>query len=381
MSTEIISNNDTSKEEERLKEELAQVDVAEEIFKVPFLCKEIEELKEDKEEYDDEELDDNLSERDKVTEEILNNKFSFNEKSLNKIKLPNLEKDLIQDLFIELFEYHLNENSSKDGKMKGKILETKCHIEFFCTKFNKNFCKYLLFILDQKIEELMDIVENHYVKKSKFSELLEIKKSLELTGKDISLIFEKPFKKTKKFDVSSILIVAFFKIVLGIDDIELKKDECEILAKVDSGEENDKFEEYIRECKASFEEEEGKEDDEEEDMELLEEEFNRMKLEEKKRKLEEKKQEEEKINSYTNIEDLVKYINGNDNKKKNKKKRKKRRKNKKVEKVAIVEKEVDQVFEDFKANLKYFSDNLINCKKIIPNLSPAFLEKLNKLNF
>ena len=70
------------------------------------------------------------------------------------------------------------------------------------------------------------------------------------------------------------------------------------------------------------------------------------------------------------------YINGSDKKKKKKKKRKKKTKVAKKENNIIV----DDVFENFKANLINFSNNLEKVKKIKPKISEEFLEKLKLIN-
>ena len=149
-----LSDNQLAKENE----------IIEEIINNPLLLKNIEELEEEEDE-------DSYSEKDKITEEILDNKLSFiipeeNEskekenKNYIKKNSQKIHKDIIDNLLIELFEYHYNEISTEKKRNLGtKILESKYHIEFFCTKLNKNFSKYILLILEQKIYDLIEHVE------------------------------------------------------------------------------------------------------------------------------------------------------------------------------------------------------------------------------
>ena len=429
-------------------------EIIEEIINNPLILKDIEDLEEEEEE------EDSYSEKDKITEEILNNKVSFiisekkeqkqNEnKSYMKKNSQKIHKDIIENLLIELFEYHYNEISTEKKKILGnKILESKYHIGFFCTKLNKNFSKYILLILEQKIYELIDYIENLSKTKLKtVKDILEIKKSLKSTGRDIEKIFEKPFQRTQYFDISSVLIVLFISDLLNDNFINLTDKEYEEIIQAESLEEKDRFEKYIEECKLYFEKlENGENEDNDEDVEVYYEiqkqnenieEVNYInnninneeEEEEKEKEIENPINEENKCNTiknndekkdvfpkeetyknnkanpiknenltknsndsnknskdannldnkieqYSNIEELVNYINGSDKKKKKKKKRKKKTKVAKKENNIIV----DDVFENFKANLINFSNNLEKVKKIKPKISEEFLEKLKLIN-
>ena len=260
-----LSDNQLAKENE----------IIEEIINNPLLLKNIEELEEEEDE-------DSYSEKDKITEEILDNKLSFiipeeNEskekenKNYIKKNSQKIHKDIIENLLTELFEYHYNEISTEKKRNLGtKILESKYHIEFFCTKLNKNFSKYILLILEQKIYDLIEHVEKLIKTKVKtVKDILEIKNSLKLTGRDVEKIFDKPFQRTESFDISSILIVLFISDILS-DNINLTDEEYEQIMQAESYEEKDRFEKYIEDCKAYFEKIENGEN--EDDIEVYEEE-------------------------------------------------------------------------------------------------------------
>ena len=445
------NNKDLDLQDNKYSQLTKENEIIEEIINNPLLLKDIEDLEEEEEE-------DSYSEKDKITEEILDNKLSFiipeeNESKQNENKnyikrnSQKIHKDIIENLLIELFEYHYKDISTeKKMNLGNKILESKYHIGFFCIKLNKNFSKYILLILEQKIYELIEHVENLIKKKVKsVKDILEIKNSLKLTGHDIEKIFEKPFQRIQQsFDISSVLIVLFISDILNDNIINLTDNEYEEIIQAVSYEEKDRFEKYIEECKLLFEKIESGENENDEDIEVYEEEKqseneneienndeindinnNNITNDEKENEKENiimKKSEEKKdiyiiediinknknnkiINSinneniiknsndnnkniinnvnndknnidnkaekYSNIEDLVNYINGSDKKKKKKKKRKKKTK-------VIIEE--DDVFESFKMNLIKFSDSLQNVKKIKPKISDAFLEKLKLIN-
>ena len=403
---------------------------------------------EEKEEEYDEEVDieeNNLSEKDKNIEDKkdnINNNDNNNEKC-KKRKSIQIYKDIIENLLIELFEFHYIEISKeKKINLTNKILESKYHIEFFCRRLSLNFPKYILCVLDQKINELNEYIinkinENHIVT---LQEILKIKKNLKLTGKDINKIFEKPFQKTKNFNMASVLVVLFIRSILNGSIAEkISEEDYEQITDIESIEEKDIFEKYVEKCKLSLsimeeeeekeikkeekeekkrkkEEKEGKEENKIIFPEIDEEKKNNIIIEhteqnidnndknknkiiknninDNKQKLENisknnndnnittnKKNVEEKTQNL-NLEDLMIYINGNDNKKIKKKKRKKKPKVKKVkvEKNEDIEIQKDSVFENFKSNLIKFSENLKNFKKIKPKFSDAFLEKLKTIN-
>ena len=224
---------------------------------------------------EEDENEDDISEKDKITEEILDNKLSFivpeeNEKSQRKI-----HKDIIEDLLIVLFNYHYDVITGKKRKSpQARMFATKYHIEFFYTKLNINFInfsKYILLILEQKIKELIEYMKNNiYKKKMSVQDVLDIKKSLYLVGINITKIFERPFEKTRNFDISSILEVLFISDILNNNDIDINDQEYEEIVNISKLDEKDNFEKYIEECKTYFEKIENGER-EEEDVEVEEE--------------------------------------------------------------------------------------------------------------
>jgi len=156
-------------------------------------------LKEDYIDREEDENDDDILERDKITQEILDNKLSIIipekkvEEEINKNE-RKINKDIIEDLLIDLFEYHYKGISGqKRSNPQAKIFATKYQIEFFYTKLNinfVNFSKYLLLILEQKMDELIEYIKkNFFNKKLNVKIILDIKKSLDLVGIDIGKKF------------------------------------------------------------------------------------------------------------------------------------------------------------------------------------------------
>jgi len=455
--------NNNKDSPENISSEIAKEnEKIEELINNPLLLKEYEDLEEE------EDLESNYTEKENP-EEIQQYNLIKNKKS------PKIHKDIIGNLLIELFEYHYNEISrEKKLDLSHKILESKCTVEFFCTKLNKNFSKYILVILEQKIEELIKYTKKIVISKiESIKNILEVKSSLQLTGRDIIKIFEKPFQKTKNFDISSVLIIKFILNLFSVEKFKINDEEYGQIIEMDRYEEKDRFEKYIEECKSYFEKIQNGELEEDSDVEVYYEEENQIgndqtdaltketndssnniteseeseisniikkdsinideeitndENEEKRKNSEEKKdifiigdiinknnnpkkssnnQEhkenknkkvnsnsnknkkncnniENKVEHYLNIEDLVAYINGNNNKKKRKKKHKKKAK---VSKATIVEgdkdninDEKDEVYEKFKTDLTNYTNNLKKIKKIKPKISDAFLEKLNSIN-
>ena len=246
MSKEKNNNNcELSKENE----------IIEDIINSPLLLKDIEGLEEEEEE------EDSIFEENELKEKERKNNGN---KKTSKI----IHKNLIENLLIDLFEYHYNEISTeKKMNLGNKIYESKCNIEYFCKNLNDNFSKYILLILEQKIYELIEHVEKLIDTKVKsVKDILEIKNSLKLTGNDIVKIFEKPFQKTMKFDISSVLIVLFISDILSENKINLSDEEYDQIVQAESFNEKDRFEKYIEECKSYFEKIENGEN--EEDIEV-----------------------------------------------------------------------------------------------------------------
>ena len=353
--------------------------IIEEIMKNPILLNEIEEMD------DYEEETDNYSETDNITQEILGNKLSFillDEKisQTNLITLNNvfkkIYKDIIDNLFIELYTYHYDSKTlEKKNYLTSKIIEANYQIENICTKLNDKFSKYILLIIDQKICELIEFInEGIKNKQISFREVIKIKKCLGLTGQDIMKIFEIPFKKTKNFDISSVLIIMFIHNILDDDEITNFTDlEYEEIANIPSIEEKDFFDKYIEDCKKNLiRKYDHKEEQKKEKVNIREENKIVNKCNEEKNKEEEIKN----IENYDNDE-LINYINENsDTKKRKKKKRKKKTKDKLEEKEIKIIEDDDVIISNFKQNLIKSSDEFINMQKIKPNISDAFIERL-----
>ena len=228
-----------------------------EIIKEPSSPKDIKDLEEEKDK-------DSYSKRDKITEKILDNKLSFitseeNDQKEGESNCTNknskIKKDIIDNLLIDVFEYHYNDISTeKKINLDNKICELKYHIEYFSKNLNQNFSKYILLILDQKIYELIEYVEKLVDTKVKtVKDILVIKNSLKLVGNDINKIFENSFEKTMSFDIASILIVLFISDILSDTKINLTDQEYEQIIQNESIDEKEKFEKYIEECKLYFE--------------------------------------------------------------------------------------------------------------------------------
>ena len=367
-----------------------------------------------KEELEEDENEDDILERDKITEEILDNNLSINipeqktQEEINKNE-RKINKDIIEDLFIELFEYHYKGiTGQKRRNPQAKIFSTKYQIEFFYTKLNinfVNFSKYILLILEQKIDELIEYIKKKFYKNLNIKVILDIKNSLNLVGIDIGKIFEHPFEKTRNFDVSSILEVLFIYDILNDNDIDISDEEYEEIINISKLDEKDNFEKYIEECKLFFEKIENGER-EEEDVEVEEEKQdvdpknknddeeiqtidknieikeNNMpgKIELKSISCEDNKDKDKEENMINNenmtVEDLIKFINGTESKKKKKKKRKKKKKEQKINIDNSEYEEKDEVIKNFKIYITNFSENLGKTDKIKPIISQEFLDKL-----
>ena len=258
--------NNNKDSPENISSEIAKEnEKIEELINNPLLLKEYEDLEEE------EDLESNYTEKENP-EEIQQYNLIKNKKS------PKIHKDIIGNLLIELFEYHYNEISrEKKLDLSHKILESKCTVEFFCTKLNKNFSKYILVILEQKIEELIKYTKKIVISKiESIKNILEVKSSLQLTGRDIIKIFEKPFQKTKNFDISSVLIIKFILNLFSVEKFKINDEEYGQIIEMDRYEEKDRFEKYIEECKSYFEKIQNGELEEDSDVEVYYEEENQI---------------------------------------------------------------------------------------------------------
>jgi len=262
----LSKKNNNKDSPENISSEIAKEnEKIEELINNPLLLKEYEDLEEE------EDLESNYTEKENP-EEIQQYNLIKNKKS------PKIHKDIIGNLLIELFEYHYNEISrEKKLDLSHKILESKCTVEFFCTKLNKNFSKYILVILEQKIEELIKYTKKIVISKiESIKNILEVKSSLQLTGRDIIKIFEKPFQKTKNFDISSVLIIKFILNLFSVEKFKINDEEYGQIIEMDRYEEKDRFEKYIEECKSYFEKIQNGELEEDSDVEVYYEEENQI---------------------------------------------------------------------------------------------------------
>ena len=358
-------------------------EIIDEIMNNPILLNEIEGMD------DYEEETDTYSETDKITQEILGNKLSFillEEKitQTNIITLNNIfkkiYKDIIDNLFIELYTYHYDSKTlEKKNYLTSKIIEATYQIENICTKLNDKFSKYILLIIDQKIYELIEFIDERIKSKQiTFKDVLKIKKCLGLTGQDIMKIFEIPFKKTKNFDISSVLNIMFIHNILNDETTNFTDLEYEEIANIPSIEEKDFFDKYIEDCKKNLIQnyDNNNEEEEEENVNNINEKKIVTISNEEEEKKEEEKEEIKNIENYDNDE-LMNYINEEtDKKKRKKKKRRKKTKEKLEEKDIKANEDDDIIIRNFKKNLTEYSKNFLNIRKIKPKISDAFIESL-----
>ena len=255
------------------------------------LLDKIEDLEEE-EEYE--------NDKDKIFDEISENKIPFiiNNEKQNSIQIYN---DIIENLLIELFDYHYSEISKeKKLNLTNKILELKYNIEYFCVD-SLNLSKNVLYFLEVKIYELIEYVikKMEEIKIVSFEDILKIKNCLKSTGEDISKIFEKTFQKTKNFDISSILIILFISNIIKYYSDKITEEEYDQIMDI-SIDEKDRFENYIKECKSSLDEE-----IEEIEIENIEEEEEEKKeKDDGEEKVKEEKEEEEKEKEVKEIKEL-----------------------------------------------------------------------------
>ena len=289
------------------------------------LLDKIEDLEEE-EEYE--------NDKDKIFDEISENKIPFiiNNEKQNSIQIYN---DIIENLLIELFDYHYSEISKeKKLNLTNKILELKYNIEYFCVD-SLNLSKNVLYFLEVKIYELIEYVikKMEEIKIVSFEDILKIKNCLKSTGEDISKIFEKTFQKTKNFDISSILIILFISNIIKYYSDKITEEEYDQIMDI-SIDEKDRFENYIKECKSSLDEE-----IEEIEIENIEEEEEEKKeKDDEEEKVKEEKEEEEKEKEVKEIKEL--------------KEEKEEEKEKEEKDVRIMEEEKQN------ENKKYIIDNL-----------------------
>ena len=108
------NNKELDSQDNKYTQLAKENEIIEEIINTPLLLKDIEYLEEEEEEEDCD------PEKDKITKEIVDNKLSIiipeeNESKQNENKnikkdSQKIHKDIIDNLLIELFEYHYNDD-------------------------------------------------------------------------------------------------------------------------------------------------------------------------------------------------------------------------------------------------------------------------------
>lgn len=369
----------------------------------------------------------------KIIENDIFSSLSKEEEKINENEEEEINKFLNDNILIDIFQlYYTGMSSDKDRIiLRTTIYNIRKYIKYYCTKLSGNFSKYILVILYQQIDEFLEFIRTNLLNNINcISDVLEIKGYLDKIGDKVNQIFKEVFIKTSKFDISLIIIELFLKMVCEenkdkMDSKELEQiKEIELLGKkeeerfvkcieewnsyfdrIQKGEINEDVSDAIKIDDNELEPEKESIDQDELDFanELISEELidenilkenniqeednlkdndnisiNNINETKKKRKKGKKKKIEKDIEinneKYSNLEDLVNYINGSEIKKV-KKKRKRKKKYKEI-KEEIEEEEKDPIFEDFKSNLIDFTNNLEITKKIKPVLSDAFFEKL-----
>ena len=345
----------------------------------------------------------NSIEEDNINDEIINKNESLIIQTNNQIEkndhskkweisegcdLDNFQlkiENRVEEILIDIFE---NTVKNYNNKYSLTIKSTRFakDIKYYCEELRFNFAIFILTILSQKLISLINYVEEKYINTPNFKikKLFKIKNCLAQTGNDIQKVFKSVFNITYFFDIGSVLVEIFLRNILSENDISnyIKNEDFEKLETINSIGEKDRFESYLNQFKSylylydnEYNTEENNEEEKEEDEE----------------KIDEIKKEEEKINDNMfniiekDIDELVEYINSDITLKKGKKKKKKNKKNKNNYKIEdninennnlnIIDIR-DDIVENFKNSINQYT--VENHKKIRPNLSKNWLNKINK---
>jgi len=345
----------------------------------------------------------NSIEEDNINDEIINKNESLIIQTNNQIEkndhskkweisegcdLDNFQlkiENRVEEILIDIFE---NTVKNYNNKYSLTIKSTRFakDIKYYCEELRFNFAIFILTILSQKLISLINYVEEKYINTPNFKikKLFKIKNCLAQTGNDIQKVFKSVFNITYFFDIGSVLVEIFLRNILSENDISnyIKNEDFEKLETINSIGEKDRFESYLNQFKSylylydnEYNTEENNEEEKEEDEE----------------KIDEIKKEEEKINDNMfniiekDIDELVEYINSDIPLKKGKKKKKKNKKNKNNYKIEdninennnlnIIDIR-DDIVENFKNSINQYT--VENHKKIRPNLSKNWLNKINK---
>ena len=345
----------------------------------------------------------NSIEEDNINDEIINKNESLIIQTNNQIEkndhskkweisegcdLDNFQlkiENRVEEILIDIFE---NTVKNYNNKYSLTIKSTRFakDIKYYCEELRFNFAIFILTILSQKLISLINYVEEKYINTPNFKikKLFKIKNCLAQTGNDIQKVFKSVFNITYFFDIGSVLVEIFLRNILSENDISnyIKNEDFEKLETINSIGEKDRFESYLNQFKSNFFVE---------DNEYNTDENNEEEKEEDEEKIDEIKKEEEKINDNMfniiekDIDELVEYINSDIPLKKGKKKKKKNKKNKNNYKIEdninennnlnIIDIR-DDIVENFKNSINQYT--VENHKKIRPNLSKNWLNKINK---
>ena len=325
------------------------------------------------------------------THEIINSPSKENElkrNNYNENLIENLENE-IEQIVINLYNNRYNNYENKDISLTNEAYHFFIELKNYCVKSDKPFSIYILKILSKKMHSLIDYINNNLnYEIIDINDLIKIRNCIKNSGNDIEKVFEPALKKIEKnFSVENILIGIFINVIcLDKRIIESigQLDNFKTLIECNDKKEYEKFEEYLikennkNEINNSFEQMENNgnfdfnEEDEEKESDVKVQINNNNNI---------KANNTKNINIYSNIDDLLDYINDGEIIKKSKKKKKKNKKNK-IDNVVYEENNLsddnDPIVENFKHDLNDFSFH-DNNKKIKPNFSKKWLTKIERM--
>ena len=300
-----------------------------------------------------------------------------------QLKIENRVEDILIDIFENTFKNYNNKHT-----ITNKSIRFSKDIKYYCEELHYHFAIFILNVLSTKLIPLINYIAENYIDFSNVNvqKIFKIRNCLNQTGNDIQTIFKSAFNRTYYFDIGSILIEIFLRNILSQSEISnfIKDKDYEILEKISSIGEKDRFESYLNQFKN--------------DIYLSDDEYNieynneEEKENEEEEKIEEFKNEKEIVNdnniniNVKDIDELVEYINSSDIPlKKGKRKKKKNKKNKNLVELnkenlnddsnLIV---IDEIVEDFKYSINKYTST--NYGKIRPNISKNWLYKISQIN-
>ncbi len=284
-----------------------------------------------------------------------------------------IENEVLQ-LLIEIFDKRYKLFPNNICQLSAKALKMKDNIESICSHFYE-LSIYILNILYSQFKPFFaHVIKEINFKKVKKDEYENIKVIFEHIGNDIKNIFKGALDNIENIKISNILINY-------LDDYyfkELKKKNKKV-RNVAPYKEKEKFENILEKIKTLLFEknyekvlnikicfcDENEKNEEKNEKDEKKDEANIEKTNEKKME-NESKEKEEHLGKYSNIEDLVNYINGPQNKKTKKKKKKKKKNNKKEENkeyngrnTYIEDDDYDYEYLNYKNSLEEFTKKLV----------------------